>query len=108
MAHVVDAGRRFGGAIVQALDGQAPARPMTGPPDPGTERRPAEEWWQRLTADREALFARVLAADPGRHLEAAIEHPFFGPLTWRETLLFVRLHDLDHAGQLRKIAAAFA
>ena len=29
----------------------------------------------------------------------------FGPLNWRETLLFLRLHDLDHAGQLRKIAA---
>lgn len=32
----------------------------------------------------------------------------FGPLTWRETLLFTRLHDLDHAGQLQKIAAALA
>jgi hypothetical protein len=31
----------------------------------------------------------------------------FGPLTWRETLLFTRLHDLDHADQLQKIATAF-
>ena len=30
----------------------------------------------------------------------------FGGLNWRETILFLRLHDLDHAGQLRKIAAA--
>ena len=30
----------------------------------------------------------------------------FGPLNWRETLLFMRLHDLDHAGQLETIAAA--
>ena len=37
-----------------------------------------------------------------------IEHPMFGPLTWRETLLFTRLHDLDHAGQLQKIATALA
>ena len=36
------------------------------------------------------------------------EHPFFGPLTWREALLFLRLHDLDHAGQLSRIAAALA
>jgi hypothetical protein len=35
-----------------------------------------------------------------------VEHPFFGPLNWRETLLFMRLHDLDHAGQLKQIAAA--
>src|SRR5262250_2728314 len=27
-------------------------------------------------------------------------------LLWREALLFLRLHDLDHAGQLQKIAAA--
>jgi hypothetical protein len=32
----------------------------------------------------------------------------FGPLNWRETLLFMRLHDLDHAAQLDKIATAFA
>jgi hypothetical protein len=32
----------------------------------------------------------------------------FGPLNWREALLFMRLHDLDHAGQLQKNTAAFA
>jgi hypothetical protein len=32
----------------------------------------------------------------------------FGPLSWRETLLFTRLHDLDHAGQLQKIAVALS
>ena len=37
-----------------------------------------------------------------------MEHPFFGPLNWRETLLFMRLHDLDHAGQLKQIAAALS
>jgi hypothetical protein len=40
-------------------------------------------------------------------LEATIPHPFFGALNWRETLLFMRLHDLDHAGQLTKVGAAF-
>jgi hypothetical protein len=40
-------------------------------------------------------------------LEATIPHPFFGALNWRETLLFLRLHDLDHTGQLQKVAAAF-
>ena len=39
-------------------------------------------------------------------LEATIPHPFFGALNWRETLLFMRLHDHDHAGQLQKVAAA--
>jgi len=32
----------------------------------------------------------------------------FGTLNWRETLLFLRLHDLDHARQLEKNAAALA
>ena len=56
-----------------------------------------------LEDDRAALFARVAAADPAAAPAAVIEHPMFGRLTWRETLLFMRLHDLDHAGQLRKM-----
>jgi len=52
------------------------------------------------------LFARVLRAAPDAALDRRIEHGMFGPLTWREALLFLRLHDLDHAGQLQKIAAA--
>ena len=54
------------------------------------------------------MFECVLAAEPTARLEATVEHPLFGPLNWRETLLFIRLHDLDHAGQLQKIAAAVA
>jgi hypothetical protein len=72
----------------------------------GAPSRSLDEWWSRLRRDREALFARALAADPERNLDQVIEHPFFGRLNWRETLLFLRLHDLDHAGQLGKIAAA--
>jgi len=105
MAHVVDADAHFGGGIVSILDG----RPAPG----GVERRAAaqaplrtaEAWGATLGRAREALFARVRAADPTAHLDRTIEHPMFGPLNWRETLLFQRLHDLDHAGQLRQIAA---
>ena len=53
---------------------------------------------------RGALFTRVLGADPDEHPDRVIAHPMFGALNWREALLFLRLHDLDHAGQLRKIA----
>ena len=48
----------------------------------------------------------MLAPIRRARLEQTVEHPFFGPLNWRETLLFIRLHDLDHAGQLQKIAGA--
>lgn len=105
MAHVVAAGRHFGDAVIRVLDGQAPG--PRGSADPtGAPLRALDEWWAMLERDREALFARALGADPAARLDATVEHPFFGPLNWRETLLFTRLHDLDHAGQLGKIAAA--
>lgn len=105
MAHVVEAGRHFGGAIVRVLDGQAPGAPRDAPAR-DTAPRPLAEWWTQLERDRTALFDRVRSAHPRSRLEATIPHPFFGALTWRETLLFMRLHDLDHAAQLAKVASA--
>jgi uncharacterized damage-inducible protein DinB len=107
LAHVVEAGRHFGGAIHRMLDGQ-PAGGVRDRLEREVPRRSLGEWWALLEADRAALFARVGAADPAARLEATVEHAFFGPLNWREALLFLRLHDLDHAGQLQKIAAAVA
>jgi len=107
MAHVVAADGYFGGGIRRVLDGQPPPR-SGGSGIEGAPLRPAEAWYQTLSEQREALFARVRAADPAAAPDQRIEHPMFGPLTWRETLLFTRLHDLDHAGQLQKIAAALA
>jgi hypothetical protein len=72
-----------------------------------TRPRPLDEWWSLLERDRAVLFQRVRSADPQAQLEVTIPHPFFGALNWRETLLFIRLHDLDHAGQLAKVAGAF-
>jgi uncharacterized damage-inducible protein DinB len=108
MAHVVDAGRHFGDQVVAILEGHArPAPAREGPAGTsGAARRTAAEWCAVLERDREALFTRALAAEPTAHLTEPIEHRMFGPLNWRETMLFMRLHDLDHAGQLEKIAAA--
>jgi hypothetical protein len=108
MAHVVAADGYFGGGIRRVLDGLPPPPRSGGRGIEGAPLRPAEAWYQTLTEQREALFARVLAADPAAAPDQRIEHPMFGLLTWRETLLFTRLHDLDHAGQLQKIAAALA
>jgi len=107
MAHVVEAGRHFGGAVVRLLDGQPPGAPRDAPAL-DTTPRPLEAWWALLERDRAAVFARASAADPGARLDATVEHAFFGPLNWRETLLFLRLHDLDHAGQMQKVAGALA
>jgi hypothetical protein len=107
LAHVVAADTYFGGGIVAVLDGRpAPAR-GGGRGFEDAPLRAADAWLEILAGQRRVLFARVRAADPGARLDVTIEHPFFGPLNWRETLLFTRLHDLDHAGQLGKIAAAF-
>ena len=68
LAHVVSAGRYFGGGIVAILDGAAaPARPPREDPA-GAPVRPAAEWERILAADREILFARALAADPAGRL----------------------------------------
>ena len=105
LAHVVTAGRHFGGAIVRLLDG-LPAGGVRDRLERDVPRRGLGEWWAMLERDRAALFDRVRRADPEGRLDGTVEHPFFGPLNWREALLFMRLHDLDHAGQLQKIAAA--
>jgi hypothetical protein len=107
MAHVIDAGRHFGGAIVRMLDGQ-PGGAARDRLERDVPRRSLAEWWAIFEMDRSALFQRVAAADPQTRLDATVEHPFFGPLNWREALLFMRLHDLDHAGQMQKIAAALS
>lgn len=108
MAHVVAAGAYFGGGIVSALEGAPPPPRLKDQGAVGAPVRSAAEWSGLLARDREALFERVLRADPLANLERPIEHRMFGPLNWREALLFMRLHDLDHAGQLQKIAAALA
>jgi len=108
MAHVVTTGARFAERMVSALDGQAQGAAVADVIERGAPEHTAQEWWTAFAAEREALFARVLSADPAAHPERVIEHPFFGALNWREALLFLRLHDLDHAGQLQKIASALA
>jgi hypothetical protein len=108
MAHVVDAGNHFGDQIVRALDGLPPVESSRDRSEKLPPRHTAPEWCSILERDREALFERVLRADPTARLDKRIEHGMFGTLNWRETLLFLRLHDLDHARQLEKNAAALA
>jgi hypothetical protein len=66
----------------------------------------ADEYWHALCERRERLFARVLAARGDEHPTATLHHQWFGRLTWRETLLFLRLHDGDHARGLQAIAVS--
>jgi hypothetical protein len=68
----------------------------------------AEEYWQVFSARREALLERVLRAAGDENLEIKIVHNQFGPLSWREWLLFMRVHDLDHMRQLQAVTSHFS
>ena len=108
MAHVLAADQYFGGGVCRLLMGQPLVERREGRGVENAPVRTAEAWYGLIATQRDDLFAAVRAADPAAAPDQRIDHPMFGPLTWRETLLFTRLHDLDHAGQLQKIAAAFA
>ena len=108
MAHVVSTGAYFSARITQMIAGDSSPLHMTDLARTGAPGRTLEAWWADLEQDRSALFAGVARADPDAHLDLTVEHRMFGPLNWREALLFLRLHDLDHAGQLNKITAAFS
>ncbi|HMO94959.1 MAG TPA: DinB family protein [Tepidiformaceae bacterium] len=68
----------------------------------------AEDYWQAFVSRREQLLAAVLKAKGDEHLDISITHPLFGPLSWREWLLFMRVHDLDHAPQIAGVPEALA
>jgi uncharacterized damage-inducible protein DinB len=105
-AHIVDASAAFGRAIEMMMRGEIPSSPADRVESQVPERS-AEDWWSQHVANREQLFANVLATHPDANLGPTVYHPMFGDLNWREALLFLRIHDLDHARQLEEIAKAF-
>ncbi len=70
--------------------------------------RTAEAYWGVYQPRREQLLQRALQATGDEHLDVKITHNQFGPLSWREWLLFMRVHDLDHMRQLQAITQHFA
>ena len=70
--------------------------------------RTAEAYWDVYQARREQLLQRALQVTGNEHLDVKVTHRQFGPLSWREWLLFMRVHDLDHMRQLQAIARQFA
>ena len=106
LAHIVESGGAVARAIRTTLDGGTPPARVGDEIRPDPPRRAAQEWLADLTRERELLFERVGRAGGDERLEVTWQHPMFGPLNWREWLLFLRLHDLDHARQLQAITAA--
>ncbi|HZQ38758.1 MAG TPA: DinB family protein [Dehalococcoidia bacterium] len=107
LQHVISSGESVGRSIVETIERRDAAGVLF---EDRLEHAGAELSVARarelLLADREALFAAALAADPAAHLDVpAIEHMWFGPLNWKSALLFLRVHDLDHTRQIEAIAA---
>ncbi len=69
--------------------------------------RTADDYWQAYIARREQFYTRVLQAKGDEHLDVKITNFRFGELNWREWLLFMRVHDLDHIRQLQALAQYF-
>jgi hypothetical protein len=67
----------------------------------------AADYWTAFETRRGQLYERVLGARGDEHLDVKITHPTFGDFSWREWLLFMRVHDLDHTRQLQAIADYF-
>jgi hypothetical protein len=108
--HILEMNDRGARAIEGILDhGTLPA-PIDDVMSGATrgDLRTAEDYWRAYQARRERLLARALRASGDEHLDVKITHNQFGALSWREWLLFMRVHDLDHMRQLQAITQHFA
>lgn len=104
--HLVETSRGVAAGIRQVLDGGAAPSGVIDRMGASNEILTAELWWALLQADREAILDRVGQVSGEEFLDVKWPHRVFGDLNWREWLLFMRVHDLDHARQLLDIADA--
>jgi hypothetical protein len=97
------------GVLHAALTGEVVMGPVPAgalpPEDAGVPFEP-EALLEVQAQANASLYEHVRAAEPGAFLDVRWEHPFFGALNWREWLLFLRLHALDHARQLAAMREA--
>ena len=109
-SHILDMNDIGAASIQGILDGGAVPSTirdlMTGGTREGLDT--AEQYWAAYEAKREPLLSRVLGAKGDEHLEVTVTHSMFGRFSWREWLLFMRVHDLDHMRQLQAITAHFS
>jgi DinB superfamily len=109
-SHILDMNDLGAASIEGILDGGAVPSTVQDLMTAGTRQglKTADDYWRAYQAKREQLLSRVLEAKGDEHLEITITHSTFGPFSWREWLLVMRVHDLDHMRQLGAIAAQFS
>jgi hypothetical protein len=110
LTHVLELTERGAQAIEGILDHGTLPPPIADVMSGATREdlHTAEDYWQVYSTRREQLYARVLRASGDEHLDVKLTHAQFGALSWREWLLFMRVHDLDHLRQIQTIAQHFA
>ncbi len=106
--HILEMNEHGARAITGIIDSGAIPERATDTISGGTraELATGEQYYDAYLRRREELLASVLEAKGDEHLELKINHQMFGDLNWREWLLFMRVHDLDHLRQLQSVAAA--
>jgi hypothetical protein len=96
------------GAVLAIIAGERPGQ--VSDRISGGDRAALDEpadYWREFESGRERFYAGVLLARGDEHLDVTIAHPTFGALNWREWMLFMRVHDLDHLRQLQAIVGGF-
>lgn len=107
-SHLVSTSKSCSASIVRAMEkGEKPGT-IRDQIEHGADPKTPGDWWVALEQDRIALFQRLATATGNEHLDVTWLHPMFGELNWREWLLFLRIHDLDHARQVQSIAQSLA
>mgnify|MGYP001591094593 CR=1 FL=1 len=62
----------------------------------------ADDFLTLVAVNREAVIHSVRELPESLELEPTLPHGMFGPLNCKAWLLFIRLHNLDHASQVKK------
>lgn len=103
--HAIEVTQRDAACVEAVLDGREPPAFILDEVGAEIACAPANaaEFCDAFNEIREAFFARILLATGDEHLGVAIDHPWFGPLNWREWLLFMRIHDVDHQRYVRDL-----
>ena len=99
--HVVTSSGRISEIVDALANGASPSPGIIDPPREETTLS-IEELRERLMLDSLRWSALVERLPSAPSTDFTAPHPFFGELHARAWLLFQRIHDIDHAGQVEK------
>jgi DinB superfamily len=91
-------------AICTAIEWGKQPEEVSGAIEPMLRGATREELLAALETSYQRLIACVLQADPNIHLDITWDHFELGQMHWREWLLFVRIHLIEHVRQVQKLA----